>query len=107
MDEQLSRLFDRVRNDPILRNNTIITVCSDNGHEPGAGTSKPFRGAKTWMYEGGIRSPLVVWAPGLIPDNRKNTTNDTSVFSAIDLNRSLYTLTGTKPSQELDGEDLS
>lgn len=107
MDEQLSRLFDRVRNDPNLRDNTIITVCSDNGHEPGAGTSKPFRGAKTWMYEGGIRSPLVVWAPGLIPDNRKNTTNDTSVFSAIDLNRSLYTLTGTKPSEELDGEDLS
>ncbi len=107
MDEQLARLFDRVRNDPKLRDNTIITVCSDNGHEPGAGTSRPFRGAKTWMYEGGIRSPLVVWAPGLIPADKKGTSNDTSVFSAIDLNRSLYTLTGTSPSEELDGEDLS
>lgn len=107
MDEQLARLFDRVRNDPKLRNNTIITVCSDNGHEPGAGTSKPFRGAKTWMYEGGIRSPLVVWAPGLMPDAKKGSTNETSVFSAIDLNRSLYSLTGTQPSQKLDGEDLA
>lgn len=107
MDEQLARLFDRVRNDPKLRNNTIITVCSDNGHEPGAGTSDPFRGAKTWMYEGGIRSPLVVWAPGLIPAEKTGTTNDTSVFSAIDLNRSLYTLTGTSPSEDLDGEDLA
>jgi arylsulfatase A-like enzyme/GH43 family beta-xylosidase len=107
MDEQLARLFDRVRNDPKLRNNTIITICSDNGHEPGAGTSRPFRGAKTWMYEGGIRSPLIVWAPGLIPDDKKGTTNDTSVFSAIDLNRSLYSLTGTRPSEKLDGEDLS
>ena len=107
MDEQLARLFDRVRNDPQLRDNTIITVCSDNGHEPGAGTSKPFRGAKTWMYEGGIRSPLVIWAPGLMPNSKKGSTNDTSVFSAIDLNRSLYSLTGTQPPQKLDGEDLA
>ena len=107
MDEQLARLFDRVRNDPKLRNNTVITVCSDNGHEPGAGTSRPFRGAKTWMYEGGIRSPLVVWAPGLMPQEKIGTTNDTSVFSAIDLNRSLYQITGTNPAQKLDGEDVS
>jgi len=107
MDEQLARLFDRVRNDPKLRDNTIITVCSDNGHEPGAGTSRPFRGAKTWMYEGGIRSPLVLWAPGLMPDEKIGSTNDISVFSAIDLNRSLYQITDTQPSQQLDGEDLS
>ena len=107
MDEQLARLFDRVRNDPKLRDNTIITVCSDNGHEPGAGTSDPFRGAKTWMYEGGIRSPLIVWAPGLMPEDKKGTTNDTSVFCALDLNRSLYQITGTQPSKKLDGEDLS
>lgn len=107
MDEQLARLFDRVRNDPKLRNNTIITVCSDNGHEPGAGTSDPFRGAKTWMYEGGIRSPLVVWAPGLIPSDKAGTTNRTTIFSALDLNRSLYQIAGTQPSAKLDGEDLS
>jgi len=107
MDEQLARLFDRVRNDPNLRDNTLITVCSDNGHEPGAGTSDPFRGAKTWMYEGGIRSPLIIWAPGLIPADKTGTTNETSIFSAIDLNRSLYAIAGAKPAQELDGEDLS
>jgi len=77
------------------------------GHEPGTGTSRPFRGAKTWMYEGDIRFPLIVWAPGLIIGEKNGSTNDTSVFSAIDLNRSLCTLTGTKPSEKLDGEDLS
>ena len=107
MDEQLARLFDRIRNDAKLRDNTIITVCSDNGHEPGAGTSRPFRGAKTWMYEGGIRSPLIVWAPGLIDAQLAGTTNDESVFCALDLNRSLYTIAGTTPPAELDGEDLS
>ncbi|MGI9244721.1 MAG: sulfatase-like hydrolase/transferase, partial [Verrucomicrobiales bacterium] len=107
MDEQLARLFDRVRDDPKLRQNTIIVVCSDNGHEPGAGKSDPLRGAKTWMYEGGIRSPLIVWAPGLIDADLAGSTNDESVFSAIDLNRSLYTIAGIKPRDELDGEDLS
>ncbi|MFK8111971.1 MAG: sulfatase-like hydrolase/transferase [Rubripirellula sp.] len=107
MDEQLARLFDRVRNDKKLRDNTIITVCSDNGHEPGAGTSRPFRGAKTWLYEGGIRSPLIVWAPGLMNDDLAGSTNDESIFSAIDLNRSLYTIAGTQPTEPLDGEDLS
>lgn len=107
MDEQLARLFDRIRNDESLRDNTIVIVCSDNGHEPGAGTSQPFRGAKTWMYEGGIRSPLIVWAPGLIDPKLAGTTNDESIFCALDINRALYTLAKTTPAEPLDGEDLS
>lgn len=60
MDKQLGVLFDRIRDDQRLRNNTLIVFCSDNGHEPGAGQSDPLRGAKTWLYEGGIRSSLIV-----------------------------------------------
>ncbi len=107
MDEQLARLFDRIRNAPKLRDNTVILVCSDNGHEAGIGNSDPLRGAKTWLYEGGVRSPLVVWAPGLIDPALAGTTNRESIFSAIDLNRSLYAIAGTKPVTGLDGEDVS
>jgi len=108
MDEQLARLFDRIRNDEKLRDDTLILVCSDNGHEAGAGSSDPLRGAKTWLYEGGIRSPLIVWGPGLLAENAAGTTNDNSIFSAIDLNRSLYALTGTAPAADykLDGENV-
>ncbi|TWU08209.1 family 43 glycosylhydrolase [Stieleria varia] len=107
MDEQLARLFDYVRNDETLRNNTLIVFCSDNGHEDGAGNSDPLRGAKTWLYEGGIRSPLIVWGPGLLNPDAAGTTNDESIFAAIDINRSLYTIAGIEPTQQLDGEDLS
>ena len=108
MDEQLGLLFDRIRNDDHLRNNTLILVCSDNGHEPGAGTSDPLRGAKTWLYEGGIRSPLIVWGPGFLVDGAAGQTNDSAVFSAVDVNRSLYALTGTPlpEGHTLDGENV-
>jgi arylsulfatase A-like enzyme/GH43 family beta-xylosidase len=108
MDQQLGKLFDRVRNDPVLRDNTLILVMSDNGHEEGAGTSEPFRGAKTWLYEGGIRSPLIVWGPGFLAEGMAGRTNDTSVLCALDVNRSLYSLAGGTPdnTQSLDGEDV-
>lgn len=109
MDQQLGTLFDRIRNDEQLKNNTLILIASDNGPETGAGLANPLRGAKTWLYEGGVRSPLIVWGPSLINPKAAGTTNNTSVLSALDLNRSLYSLTGTELPQgvQLDGEDLA
>jgi len=108
MDAQLGVLFDYVRNQPKLRDNTLILVCSDNGHEPGAGSGGPFKGAKATIFEGGIRSPLIVWGPGLIPANKAGHHNETSVFAAFDLVPSLLALTGTKApaSVKFDGENL-
>lgn len=107
MDEQLAPLFDRIRDDASLRENTLIVLCSDNGHEPGAGSSDPLRGAKTWLYEGGIRSPLIVWGPGLIDQDAVGTVNTESVFAAIDLNRSLHEIASVEPAAKLDGENLA
>ncbi len=108
MDRQLGTLFDFIRNDTSLRNNTLILVCSDNGPEPGAGSSDPLRGAKTYLFEGGVRSPLIVWGPGLVAREAAGTINDDSIFCALDVNRSLYTLTETPlpVGVTLDGEDL-
>ena len=109
MDRQLGRILDRIRTDVALRDNTIVVVCSDNGPEPGAGQAGPFRGNKTQLFEGGIRSPLIVWAPGLMPKDRVGRRNDTSVFAGIDLAPSLAALAGAQPPEgtKLDGEDLS
>lgn len=109
MDAQLLRLFKRIQNDEKLRNNTIIMICSDNGPEPGAGSAGPFKGNKVTLYEGGVRSPLIVWAPGLMAKDVHGTVNRKSVFSAIDLAPSLLELTGVQASEivELDGEDLA
>lgn len=109
MDQQLAKLFDRIRNDEKLRDNTLIVVMSDNGHEEGAGSSDPLRGAKTWLYEGGVRSPLIVWGPGLVDESAKGTTNDKSILCTLDLNRSLYEIAGVAVAEgvTLDGEPLA
>jgi uncharacterized sulfatase len=109
MDEQLGKLFARIRDDASLRENTLIVFCSDNGHEPGAGSSAPLRGAKTWLYEGGIRSPLIAWSPGLMKKSAIGGNNQQSMFGAIDLTRALYAITGTAlpEGHTLDGEDIS
>ncbi len=51
MDRQLGRLFDHIRDDEALRDNTLMLVCSDNGPERGAGVAGPFRGYKTHLYD--------------------------------------------------------
>ncbi|HUQ71312.1 MAG TPA: sulfatase-like hydrolase/transferase, partial [Planctomycetaceae bacterium] len=99
MDEQLGGLFDKIRNDERLRTNTLILVCSDNGPEPGAGTAGPFRGGKTMLYEGGLRSPLVAWGPKLIAPDRAGTVNRESFFAAIDIAPTLLRIAGVAPPE--------
>jgi len=111
MDEQLGVLFDYIRDNERLRSNTLILVCSDNGPEQGAGSAGHLRGFKTHLYEGGIRSSLIVWGPGLLRSSSAGSANRDSVFSAIDLVPSLLTIAKVKvePLQKTkyDGEDLS
>jgi len=94
MDAQLGVLFDAIRADPALRDNTLIVVCSDNGPEPGAGSAGNFRGSKGMLYEGGVRSPLIVWGPGFTNPKKTGAVNRTSHFSTIDLAPTLLEIAG-------------
>lgn len=109
MDQQLRVLFEHIQQSDTLRINTLILLASDNGHEESAGQSNPFRGSKTWLYEGGIRSPLIVWGPGMISRDGAGTVNEESVICALDLSRSLTALAGAEiePNAICDGENLA
>jgi uncharacterized sulfatase len=106
MDSQFGKLFDTIRDDESLRNNTLILICSDNGPEQGAGSAGPFRGFKTHLYEGGVRSSLIAWGPGIV--KKQNFVDQTSIFSAIDLVPTLLELTKTPvpKNANYDGESL-
>lgn len=109
MDRQLGKFFDHIRDTPELRDNTLVLIFSDNGPEPGAGSAGPFRGVKGTIYEGGIRSPLIAWGPGLIDKAKAGTVNETSVFAAFDLAPSLLTVAKVDSTKTVarDGEDLA
>lgn len=107
MDEQLGVMFDYIRSQDKLRDNTLILICSDNGPEQGAGSAGPFKGFKTHLFEGGIRSSLVVWGPGLV-GREAGSVNSDSFFSAIDLVPSLLDIAGVQATGFVfDGENLS
>ncbi|PHN07185.1 sulfatase-like hydrolase/transferase [Flavilitoribacter nigricans] len=108
MDQQFGKLFDFVQSNEKLRDNTLILFCSDNGPELGAGRAGALKGYKTHLYEGGIRSSLIVWGPGFMDEKVRGTRNNTSVFSAIDLRPSLLDFTSTEAPENgvSDGENL-
>jgi len=109
MDEQLGALFDFLDENPERRENTLLLIFSDNGPEWGAGSAKPFRGLKCRLYEGGVRSPLIVWGPGLVNPKATGQRNTESTFCALDLAPSILEIAGIQGAAEssLDGEELS
>jgi arylsulfatase A-like enzyme len=70
MDENVGRLLGKLE-EPELEDNTVVIFTSDNGglstlFKRGYPTSnQPLRAGKGWCYEGGIRVPLIVRAPGV------------------------------------------
>ncbi|MBL9144785.1 MAG: sulfatase [Verrucomicrobiaceae bacterium] len=91
-----------------LAENTIVLFTSDNGGlstSEGSPTSNlPYRGGKGWLYEGGIREPLLIRWPAKV---KPGSTIDTPVCG-IDLAPTLIDATGatTRPGQKLDGVSL-
>ena len=109
LDENVGRVLDTL--DRLnLRDNTILLFFSDNGglstgSNPSSVTSiLPNKAGKAWVYEGGIRVPLIIDAPSL---QQKGTTLKEPVVST-DFYPTLLDLAGLplEPKQHLDGISL-
>ena len=92
-----------------LDENTYVIFTSDNGpwwiaREHG-GSALPLRGAKCSTFEGGLRVPFIIRAPGKVP---AGLTCD-SVAASIDLLPTIAALSGNQaPSDRtIDGIDIS
>ncbi len=53
-----------------LRDNTYVVFMSDNGHHRDTGAKKFLRGNKWWLWEGGIRVPMIVRGPDIKTGSR-------------------------------------
>jgi arylsulfatase A-like enzyme len=107
MDTAVGRVVDRLK-ELDLYDNTVICFTSDNGGlstSEGSPTSNlPLRGGKGWLYEGGIREPFLIRAPGV---SKIGNVCDTPVIST-DFYPTILDLAGVepKPKQHLDGKSL-
>lgn len=84
---------------------TIVVLTSDNGGLEGFATSNaPLRAGKGTLYEGGIRVPLIVVAPGVAAPG---SVSDASVYTA-DLYPTLLDLAALplRPRQHADGVSM-
>ena len=109
MDENVGRILDTLKRLE-LEEDTIVIFFSDNGGlstgaHPNMPTSCfPLRAGKAWVYEGGIRVPLIIRLPGKV---KAGLTVDEPVIST-DLYPTILDLIGLplRPEQHVDGVSL-
>jgi arylsulfatase A-like enzyme/lysophospholipase L1-like esterase len=109
MDENIGRILDTLKA-LNLDGDTIVIFTSDNGglstgKSPNSPTSNlPLRAGKGWVYEGGIRVPLIIRYPGAV---RAGVTSAEPVVST-DFYPTILDMAGLplRPEQHLDGQSL-
>jgi arylsulfatase A-like enzyme len=108
LDDSVGRVLAKL-DELGLKKNTIVIFTSDNGGLStgnNAPTSNaPFRAGKGWLYEGGIREPLLIKWPGVA---KPGSHCDTPVIT-MDFYPTLLTAAGAAkiPEQHRDGVDLT
>lgn len=108
VDESVGRVVDTLRELKLDRR-TIVIFTSDNGglatlegpHTPST-INSPLREGKGWLYEGGLRVPLIIAWPGRIEPG----IEETPVWSA-DLPLTALEICGQPPPTDCDGASLA
>lgn len=108
VDRSVGRVL-RALDELQLQDNTIVCFFSDNGGlstlaRPGPTSNLPLRAGKGWLYEGGIREPMLIRAPGV---TRPGQISDEPVCST-DFVPTLLELAGLplRPILHADGVSL-
>lgn len=105
MDESIGRVLKKL-DELKLTDRTLVLFTSDNGGLAtieGAGTpstiNSPLREGKGFLYEGGIRVPLLVKWPGVI----KAGSTTTSAVCSVDFLPTITEACGIPAPKEIDG----
>lgn len=107
MDRAVGKVLTALRENGVEQE-TIVVFMSDNGGlstAEGHPTSNlPLRAGKGWLYEGGIREPMIIYWPGV---NKTGRVSD-QVATSTDFYPTLLEMAGlpSLPSQHADGVSL-
>lgn len=108
VDESVGQIVAVLREQQLMETTTIIFT-SDNGglctlKNPGPTSNLPLRSGKGWLYEGGIRVPLLIASPEI---SKAGTVTDEPVLSTDYFPTILSLLNKPQPAgQTLDGQSF-
>lgn len=98
----LMQLLDKLN----LTRKTLVIFCSDNGPafswENRFHSAGPLRGIKRDMYEGGIRVPMILHYPGVVPAGKSSTYP----WYFADMLPTLAALAHTPAPSQIDGKNI-
>lgn len=108
MDENIGRVLDKLKGLG-LDENTVVFFMSDNGglstSEGSPTTNAPLRAGKGWLYEGGIREPMIIkW-----PQEMQQTAICDYPVTSTDFYPTILEMAGvdTNPIQHPDGQSMT
>lgn len=109
MDENVGRLLDKL-DELKLTGNTVVIFMSDNGglatlpkNRDAPTANLPLRAGKGWCYEGGIREPFILRAPGV---TKPGSIGNMPVIST-DFYPTMLELAGIDPMPDQHRDGLS
>lgn len=102
MDDAIGAVMDAVEQAGQTPN-TIFLFLSDNGGS-GNGGNAPLRGAKSTLWEGGLRVPFILAWPGKVPAGRVTD----AFLTSLEILPTLLVAAGVEPPKDLtlDGFDM-
>lgn len=102
MDDEIGKLLT-VLDEAGQKENTIVLFLSDNGGA-GSGGNGPLKGAKSSMWEGGLRVPFLMRWPGRVPAGKVTA----EFLTSLEILPTLLAAAGAKPraAVKLDGFDM-
>lgn len=111
MDEAVGKVLKSLDEQGVA-DNTIVVFMSDNG---GLSTSEghptsnlPLRGGKGWMYEGGIREPMIVRAPGVTDAVAGQQLSTEQYVSSVDFFPTMLEMAGVEfDADAIDGKSFA
>lgn len=107
LDENVGKVIARIK-ELGIEDNTIIFFMSDNGGlstaESSPTSNLPLRAGKGWLYEGGIREPMIIKWPDVVPGGE---VCEAPVIST-DFYPTILEMAGIElmPGQHMDGKSM-
>lgn len=105
LDGRIGAVLDKIK-ELGIEDNTYVVLTSDNGyrHEFFPNLNQPFHGAKWWVWQGGIRVPMIIKGPGI----KAGSVNNDNVVN-YDLLPTFIDWAGGDPKKlkDIDGVSLA